>query len=45
MKRFVLAVLAFVAVAIAVSPATTAVAAAQEEPGSGTLTWAVPTIV
>lgn len=38
MKRFVVAVLAFMTVAIAVAPA----AEAAELPGSGTLTWSLP---
>ncbi|WP_268815903.1 hypothetical protein [Amycolatopsis alkalitolerans] len=38
MKRCAFAVLAFLALAFAATP----VAAANEEPGSGTLTWAVP---
>jgi hypothetical protein len=39
MKRFVFAVLAFAAVVIAAAPAF----ATADEPGSGTLTWSVPT--
>jgi invasion protein IalB len=43
MKRFVFAVLAVLTLAIAAAPAASA-ATATDEPGSGTLTWAVPTI-
>ncbi len=42
MKRFVFAVLAFAALAFAAAPVTSA-SVGSEEPGSGTLTWSVPT--
>lgn len=41
MKRFVVAVLAFVTVAIVVAPDISATKAA-ELPSSGTLTWSLP---
>ncbi|GHF72447.1 invasion protein IalB [Amycolatopsis bartoniae] len=42
MKRFALAALAFVTLAIAAAPVAAA-SQVTDEPGSGTLTWAVPT--
>ncbi|GAB3009052.1 hypothetical protein LWP59_02230 [Amycolatopsis acidiphila] len=42
MKRFVFAALAFLTLAIAGAPAASA-ATATDEPGSGTLTWSLPT--